>query len=356
MSPNVYTSNLIDNCMKVNIFMNETDNITYHDANITTESRTELDTYVNMVVIVKHVYVISDSMKTAHVTPFSSEIDGLHDVPLVDNVILFESPFTDEPYILIVWNTLYTPAMNNTWVHLFIPMKAGIEVSYVPQIHIDNPMIKQHYLFFVDIYLHIPLSLYVIFSYFIYKKNTRRQGVLEDENALIMTPSGQWQPHSYVYVTNEENMLDWEGTVIDKYHQKKICVSEIPDNNPIIVSTIINNVESNNIDTIFTVIINNKEYDNDLYVIYNTPSIMGEISSTITPDGIFNGINTYIHGEISQLKCHIGYMIMSNKNWLLDDTMIESTSNMTEIYISDVQPRAIGELDSNKWTVNDPHD
>ena len=83
---------------------------------------------------------------------------------------------------------------------------------------------------------------------------------------------------------------------------------------------------------------------------------MGEISSTITPDGIFNGINTYIHGEISQLKCHIGYMTTSNKNWLLDDTMIESTSNMTEIYISDVQPRAIGELDSNKWTVNDPHD
>ena len=87
--------------------------------------------------------------------------------------------------------------------------EAGIVVKDVPKIHVNNPQIEDHSLYFKDKDLRIPMSLDGIFSYFPTDKPTV-QDLEECETILYLTPETSWDPHMDVYARNEANMVDHE--------------------------------------------------------------------------------------------------------------------------------------------------
>ena len=62
-------------------------------------SRTELDSHANMAVLGKHCTIVSKTGKTANVKPFSPDCNTLDEVPIVDALIKWRDPHTDEMYL-----------------------------------------------------------------------------------------------------------------------------------------------------------------------------------------------------------------------------------------------------------------
>ena len=78
-----------------------------------------------------------------------------------------------------------------------------------------------HSIWFPAASFRIPLSLRGIFSYFLTQKPTRDE-LQSCDDVLVMTPeSHSWNPHSDVYAQNEDNMLDWEGNMLESHHQPR---------------------------------------------------------------------------------------------------------------------------------------
>ena len=72
-----------------------------------------------------------------------------------------------QQYILVLWNALYTPLMNNHLIPPFILREVGLLVNKMPKIHTDA-------IYFKESDLQITLSLHEIFSYFpITKRNIK---------------------------------------------------------------------------------------------------------------------------------------------------------------------------------------
>ena len=128
--------------------------------------KTELDSHANMAVIGRHSIIINDTGKTADVKPFSPDCNTLQKVKIIDAAIKWTCPNTDVEYILLVMNALYVPANENNLIPPFLMREAGIVVNDVPKIHMDNPQVEDHILYFKDKDLRIPMSLDGIFSIF----------------------------------------------------------------------------------------------------------------------------------------------------------------------------------------------
>ena len=64
----------------------------------------------------------------------------------------------------------------------------------------------------------------------------------------MLTPDGNWDPHSDAYAQNEENMLDWEGNMIEKKYHVQILLSEIEEDSAMVSSAIISAAETKFID------------------------------------------------------------------------------------------------------------
>ena len=91
-----------------------------------TESRCELDSHANMVVIGGHAAVVNKTGLTAQVSPFTPEYEALSEVPIVDAVITYDCPYTDKSVMLVFRNALYVPAMEHHPVPPFIMREAGL--------------------------------------------------------------------------------------------------------------------------------------------------------------------------------------------------------------------------------------
>ena len=172
-------------------------------------SRTELDSHANMVVLGKHAMVIADTGKTAQVTPFTPDYKSMENVPIVDGALAHVCPYTGKCHILICHNALHVPSMEHNLIPPFIMREAGLIVNDTPKIHVLEPSIQDHSIYFKDEKVRIPLSLSGIFSYF----NTRTPSVedmCDEDNVLHLTPNVlTWNPHSEAYSENEDNMLDF---------------------------------------------------------------------------------------------------------------------------------------------------
>ena len=60
------------------------------------ESRTDLDSHANMVALRRNCKVITDTGKTAEVSPFSPDYESLHQAPIVDASVQHNDPHTGE--------------------------------------------------------------------------------------------------------------------------------------------------------------------------------------------------------------------------------------------------------------------
>ena len=139
-------------------------------------------------------------------------------------------------------NALYVPANENNLIPSFLMREAGIVVKDVPKIHVNNPQIEDHSLYFKDKDLRIPMSLDGILSYFPTAKPTV-QDLEECENILYLTPETSWDPHTDVYARNEENMVDHEGKMIEKQHRMKILLSEVTEDETLQVNSVVSVVD-----------------------------------------------------------------------------------------------------------------
>ena len=217
------------------------------------ESRTDLDSHANMVVMGKHSYILSRSGRTAEVSPFSPSYEALSAVPIVDAAVAYDCPYSGKTYILVCQNALSIPEMEHNLVPPFIMREANIVVNDTPKIQVATPTENDHSIYFPDARVRIPLSLWGVFSYFPTRRPTIEE-LRDSEDILLLTPEGRsWDPHSDVYARNEENMLDWEGNMVEPKSRPRILLEDLPDFEAEHVASVsISAVESKAVDDIFS--------------------------------------------------------------------------------------------------------
>ncbi len=205
------------------------------------DSRTELDSHANMPVVGRNAYVISDTGRIADVNPFTPDYDPMQ-IPIVDAAIRYDCPYDGQMYILVLRNALYVPSMKNNLVPPFVMREAGIRVNDTPKIQTIEPTEDDHSIYFPDTDFRIPLSLWGMFSYFITSKPTAEQ-MMEAEEVYLMTPT-RMNPHCDSHATNEENMLDWEGNMIQRKDRVRILLSDIPEDTAMAASVQVSSIEN----------------------------------------------------------------------------------------------------------------
>ena len=104
--------------------------------------------------------------------------------------------------------------MKNNLIPPFVMREAEIRVNDTPKIQTSEPTEEDPSIYFPDTDFRIPLSLWGVFSYFITSKPLTEQ-MMNAEDVYILTPS-KINPHCNAYATNEKNMLDWEGNMVQR--------------------------------------------------------------------------------------------------------------------------------------------
>ena len=181
-----------------------------------------------MPVLGQNARVIDMTGETVDVKPFSSACNTLQDVPIVDAVIKYNDKVSGKSHLLLIKNALYVPSNVNNLIPPFMMREAGVIVNDTPRIHVDDPTNEDHTLYFPEEKVRIPLYLSGIFSYFETSLPTEEE-CEECEEALLLTPIFQWDPHNPAYAQNEQNIVDWKGNVLEKGDRVKIHLSDIPD-------------------------------------------------------------------------------------------------------------------------------
>jgi hypothetical protein len=192
------------------------------------ESKTELDSHANMVVVGMHSHILAYTGQTVSVNPFTPDYDALPDVPIVDAAIMYDCPYPLRSVVMIVQNALYVPSMELNLIPPFIMREANIVVNDVPKIHATDPSVTDHLLWFPAANLQVPLLLCGIFLYFATRKPTLEE-LCECEHVVSLTLAGHtWDPNSNSYARNKESMLDWEGNMTQPQDCLWIMVKNLP--------------------------------------------------------------------------------------------------------------------------------
>ena len=181
-----------------------------------------------MCVVGKHSYVLNESGRTAQVNPFSPDYEPM-EVPIVDAAILYECPYEGQEYVLVILNALRVNSMQHNLIPPFIMREAGLTVKDIPKIHVKDPDVTDHAISLDNHGIRIPLSLWGIFSFFPSRKPTLNELQLLDDHIVLITPEGTWDPHNDTYARNEENMLDWEGNIVDPRDRVHILLEHVDE-------------------------------------------------------------------------------------------------------------------------------
>jgi hypothetical protein len=208
-----------------------------------TSGRTDLDSHANMVVLGKDCFILSQTGLQADVNAFTPDHQSLP-IPIVNGAKLYIDPYTGTKWIIVFKHALTVPTMENDLVPPFLLREAGIEVNETAKIHMKSASVTDHSIYFPSSELRIPLSLHGMFSYFpSYKPTMKDLEEIDEDHILLATPDGSWNPHSDVYATNEENMLDWDGNIVPPKDQVRIMLDDLPDDSVMAASVTISSVE-----------------------------------------------------------------------------------------------------------------
>ena len=145
------------------------------------DSCSELESHANMIVLGKHCYIISSSGRHAEVNAFAREVVRNKSVPIFDAAIVYNCRYSMKMYLLIVINALYVQSMTNNLILQFIMIKAGLEVRQIPKIHIKEPTMEYHSIYFLD-------------SSFPTRRPTTKK-FIDGIPVLITTEGPTWNPH-----------------------------------------------------------------------------------------------------------------------------------------------------------------
>ena len=124
------------------------------------ESRTGLDSHVNMVVIESESRIIDwINRKICSTMPFNPSISCMKSVPFVHAALAYNCPNTHQTYVIIGRNIMYIMTLKDNVIVPFIMMEASIIVDDKPKIQCKNPDNHNHSLYVPDLDLRIPLRL-----------------------------------------------------------------------------------------------------------------------------------------------------------------------------------------------------
>ena len=143
--PNSYVQSTISSSIASSIDIDDT-SVVSNVNNAGNQSRTELDSHTNMVVMGRNAAVIQETGTTAQVNAFSPECSALQEVRIVDAVVKWECPYTNNPYLLLFHNALHVPLMENNLLPPFIVREAAVEINDVPKIHVEDPTVRAQHL------------------------------------------------------------------------------------------------------------------------------------------------------------------------------------------------------------------
>ena len=333
-NPNAHVSSLLLGVLQTSVSeLNAMD----EDEARETESRTELDSHANMAVIGRNAYILNDSGRTAQVSPFSPDYEALTAVKIVDAAIIYDCPVTNTSHVMVIRNALSVPAMEHNLIPPFIMREAGIQVNEVPKIQVEDPTEDDHSILFPVDNIRIPLSLWGIFSYFVSRMPTRDE--LLGCNVLMLTPDGKWDPHSDVYARNEENMMDWEGKMVESKDRVRILLTDIDDDPAMISAAQVSAVESQRIDEISDAVGNLMIDPVGLSNWDDGPSV----SSVLDPATLASSLSE--RGEIGRFMASIGSTNAVDCDYLFDIAESLDTN----------EPVCIGEIDLDPFFVSSAH-
>ena len=177
-------------------------------------SRAELDSHANMVCLGKHCTVIRRTGQNVRVNAFASAVGSLKQVPLVDAAIVYEDN-NSQQYLLVFYNALYIPSMENHLIPPFILREAGLRVDETPKIQSTDPGEKTHTIYDPGTGLRIHLGLHGIFSYFSCRAMTNDEMRRWSEYPIIhATPKGVWDPYNSVFASEEAGFVDSFGNYV----------------------------------------------------------------------------------------------------------------------------------------------
>eukprot|EP00980_Cylindrotheca_fusiformis_P023992 scaffold11310_cov84-Cylindrotheca_fusiformis.AAC.1 len=213
-------------------------------------SRTDLDSHANMFVAGRDAFVLATTGRDASVKAFDPSMAPV-DLPIVDCAIKYACPFSDSTFILVVRNALHVPTMDHNLVPPFLMREAGLEVNETPKMQLKEPTEMDHSIYFPSVNLRIPLSLWAIFSFFPTSKPTELELRTEEIDVLALTPEGPWNPQSDVYSRNEENMLDWEGQIIEPCARVRFVLDDVPSDDAMVQSLQVSSAETAFLDSAF---------------------------------------------------------------------------------------------------------
>jgi hypothetical protein len=111
--------------------------------------RAEFDTHADTCGVNNVARIISYTGKTAHVSPFTPDLEKIRDVPIVKAAIAYDDSITGETYVVIINQVLY---FDTALPHILLnpnQMRAyGIQVEDVPK-HLSKGT-SSHSIFFED--------------------------------------------------------------------------------------------------------------------------------------------------------------------------------------------------------------
>ena len=178
--------------------------------NLVKNSRIDLDSHDNVVILGKCSCVANYTGNTVQVHPVSLDHEAFK-VPIVDAVIHYDDPYSGESYLLVCKEALFVAAMTHNLIPPFLMREAGLVVDDVPKVQSTNPTMQHHSMHFPEDNLRIPLRQCEIFSCFPSSKPSLH--VLNDNNVkCLFLTIGLIDPHSKTYGEKERSMLHHEAT------------------------------------------------------------------------------------------------------------------------------------------------
>ena len=75
--------------------------------------------------IVKFSTILSDTIRTIELTPFTPECESLSKVPIIDVAMQYDHPSIGQIIVLIVKNGLHVPSMDLNLIPTFVLSEAG---------------------------------------------------------------------------------------------------------------------------------------------------------------------------------------------------------------------------------------
>jgi hypothetical protein len=127
---------------------------------------TELDSHADSPVVGKNAVILESLNRSVRVSGFSSEIGKPIRVKVVNAAVAYDCDITGDTHILVLYNALFIPSMENNLVPPFAMRLAGLEVNECPKFLAKKPTIAHHSVYFPEAGVRIPFKIEGIVSYF----------------------------------------------------------------------------------------------------------------------------------------------------------------------------------------------